>query len=193
MSPINRQMWLPVQDGRVERRVLISYCNSTKITTSCWTTIERKTLEPTRKREPTFKDKEEGAARQKEGHNHDKIKSHTHWVSDPQLENNNTTAVLPLLWRFGTPYQAPQTGDPTKGLGIPRDSDPEGQWDLIIRLPQDWGNRSSSLERHRQNQSTQRLRGKEQWLHRKLNQSYLLVLEGLLWRSGLSGAHQGMG
>ena len=30
-------------------------------------------------------------------------------------------------------------GDPTKGLGIPKESDLEGQWDLTPRLPQDWG------------------------------------------------------
>ena len=29
--------------------------------------------------------------------------------------------------------------DPTKGLGIPREFDLEGQWDLITRLPRDWG------------------------------------------------------
>ena len=34
-----------------------------------------------------------------------------------------------------------------------------------------------------------RLRGKEQWLHRRLNQKYLLVLEGLLWKCGLERAH----
>ena len=35
--------------------------------------------------------------------------------------------------------QASQPGDPTKGLGIPRESGLEGQRDLIIELPQDWG------------------------------------------------------
>ena len=30
------------------------------------------------------KDKEEAAAKLWEGHNHDKIKSYTHWVDDPQ-------------------------------------------------------------------------------------------------------------
>ena len=34
-----------------------------------------------------------------------------------------------------------------------------------------------------------RPRGKEQWPHRRRNQNYLLVLEGLLWRHGLAGAH----
>ena len=37
--------------------------------------------------------------------------------------------------------------------------------------------------------SAPRLRGKEQWLHRRLNKKYLLVLEGLLWKRGLESAH----
>ena len=32
-------------------------------------------------------------------------------------------------------------------------------------------------------------RGKQQWPNRWLNQNYLLVLDGLLWRRGLAGAH----
>ena len=36
-------------------------------------------------------------------------------------------------------------------LGIPRESDLEGQQDLITRLPQHWGNRDSSLGGHKQN------------------------------------------
>ena len=42
-----------------------------------------------------------------------------------KLESNNTKEVLPLLRRFGTPCQASQPGDLTKGLGIPRESDLE--------------------------------------------------------------------
>ena len=34
-------------------------------------------------------------------------------------------------------------------------------------------------------------RGKEQWPHRRLNQTYLLVLEGLLKRRGIAVAHHG--
>ena len=74
--------WLPAQDGGVDRRVLISSCESTQTKTSCWT-INRRTLEPTKKRSPTSKDKE-AAARWEEGHNLDKIKSHTGSVGDPQ-------------------------------------------------------------------------------------------------------------
>ena len=32
-----------------------------------------------------------------------------------------------------------QPRDPAKELGIPRESDFEGQWDLITELPEDWG------------------------------------------------------
>ena len=34
-----------------------------------------------------------------------------------------------------------QFGDPAKGLGIPRESDYEGQQDLITEFSQDWGNK----------------------------------------------------
>ena len=34
-------------------------------------------------------------------------------------------------------------------------------------------------------------RGKEQWPHRRLNQNYLLVMEGLLQRRGMAVAHRG--
>ena len=37
------------------------------------------------------------------------------------------------------PHQASQPGYLAKGLGILRESDFEGQWDLIAGLPQDWG------------------------------------------------------
>ena len=127
-----------VQYGRTKGCMLISNCKSTKITTSCWTAIDRRTLEPTKQRYHTSKDKET-AMRQKslQGCNHDKIKSHTHWMVTHKLENN-TNEVLPLLWRFWAPHQASQPEHPEKGLGIPRKSDPEGQQDLISGLPQAW-------------------------------------------------------
>ena len=50
--------WLLVQDGQGEGRALISSCQSTKIATSCWTTTDRRMLEPTKKRYLTSKGKE---------------------------------------------------------------------------------------------------------------------------------------
>ena len=38
-----------------------------------------------------------------------------------------------------------QPGNLRKGLGIPRESDFVGQWEFIPGLPQDWGNRDSTL------------------------------------------------
>ena len=132
-----RYRQLPVHDGRVEGCAFISSCENTKITTSCWTTIARRMLEPTKKRYSTSKDKEEATVRQQEGHNHEKIKSQTHWSVTHKLENNNTKEVLLLLCRFKNPHQASQPGDLTKELGIPRESDLEGLQDLITRLLQD--------------------------------------------------------
>ena len=40
------------QDGGVEGRALTPSCENTRITTSCWTIIDRKTLELTKKDTP---------------------------------------------------------------------------------------------------------------------------------------------
>ena len=37
---------------------------------------------------------------------------------------------------------------------------------------------------HKQNLACTKPRGKEQWAQRRLNQNYILVLQGLLWRHG---------
>ena len=43
------------QGGGVEGHVLIFSCENSKITTHCWTTIDRRMLDPTKKRYPTSK------------------------------------------------------------------------------------------------------------------------------------------
>ena len=83
-----------------------------------------------------------------------------------------------------TPRQASQPGDPTKGLGIHRDSDLEGQWDLTVSLPWDCRKQIPVLE------CAPGPRGKEQRPHRRRKQNYLLVLEGLLLRVGQQGLHR---
>ena len=54
------------QDGELEVYALISSCESTKITTSFWIAIDRRTLESTKKKKkkryPIYKDKEEATA-----------------------------------------------------------------------------------------------------------------------------------
>ena len=46
------------ENGRVERRALTPSCENTRITTSCWTIIDRKTLELTKKDTPHPKTEE---------------------------------------------------------------------------------------------------------------------------------------
>ena len=96
------------------------------------------------------------------------------------LENNNTKDVLPLLWRFLASCQASQPGDLAKRLGIHRESDFEGQWDLIIGLSQDWGRQRLHFWRAQKMSVCTKTQGKGvQWPYRRLNQTYLLELECL--------------
>ena len=90
-----------------------------------------------------------------------KIKSHNCWGATHKVENNNTKEVLTLLPRFQAPHQTSQPGDATKGLGIPRESDFEGQWDLITELPQTWG-KQRLLKDTNKTLCTPGPRGKEQ-------------------------------
>ena len=53
------------------------------------------------------------------------------------------------------------------------------------------GNRDSTLGGHTQSSVHTGTQGREQWPHRRLNQTYLLVLEGLLQRWGVAVAHCG--
>ena len=110
-------------------------------------------------------------------------------MGDPQTGENNTEEVFPLLWRFWTPCQNSQPGNTTKGLGSP-----QGIWPW---RPVRFDYRTSTGLREMETpvlKGTNKIlraprpRGKEQWLHRRLNQNYMLVLEGLLWRHGLAGA-----
>ena len=91
-----------VQDGGLEGRALTSSSKKTGITTNCWTIIDRKTLELTKKDTPNPKTKEKpqwdgmrGAIT---------IKSNpitTGWVTH-KLDNTYTTEVQPLERRFWT-------------------------------------------------------------------------------------------
>ena len=84
-----------------------------------------------------------------------------------------------------TPHQASQPEDTVKGLGIPRESELEDQQDFTVGFPQAWGKQRLQSCRAQ----TSRPRGKKEWPHRRLNQNHLLVLDRLLWRCELSGAH----
>ena len=55
-----------------------------------------------------------------------------------------------------------QPGDPKKELGIPKETDLEGQRDLITRLPYGWGKQTPVLEGTNKILCTPRPRGKDQ-------------------------------
>ena len=78
-----------VQDGRVEDPAFTSSFDSTKITTSCSTTIEKRTLEPIKKRQPTSKGKGEATIKTVGG-------AQAEWATH-RLENNSINEAVPLL------------------------------------------------------------------------------------------------
>ena len=114
------------RDGRVEGCALTPSCESTGITTNCWTIIDRKTLELTKKDTPHPKTKEKPQWDGRRGAITIKSNPTTAgWVTH-KLENAYTTEVHPKEWRFWASRQASQPGDLATGGGIPRESDFEG-------------------------------------------------------------------
>ena len=134
---------ISVQDGGVEVHVLISSARAPKfqlaveqpLTGECCNSLKKKK----KKDNPRSKTKNKLQWECRRGTN--MIKSnpvYTGWAMN-KLENNNTKEVFPLLWRFWAPHQRSQAGDLEKRLGIPREYDFGGQWNLIIGFSQDWG------------------------------------------------------
>ena len=114
------------QDGKVEGRALTPSCENTWITANCWTIVDRKTLELTKKDTPHPKTKEKAQWDGRRGAITIKSDPITAgWVTN-KLENTYTTEVHPLEWRFWAPRQASERGGPETGGGIPRESDFEG-------------------------------------------------------------------
>ena len=111
------------QDGRVEGRALTPSCENTRITTSCWTIIDRKTLEFTKKDTPHPKTKEKPQWDGRRGTITVKSNPITAgWVTH-RLENTYTTEVHPLEWTFWAPRQTSQPGCPEMGGEITGESD----------------------------------------------------------------------
>ena len=96
---------LPVQDGRIEGRALISSCKSTKITTCYRVTIDRRVLGPTKKKTRHLQTKK----LQQDG-KRGTITVKSNPIPTRLVTHSNTKEVLPLLWRFWTPHQASQPG-----------------------------------------------------------------------------------
>ena len=177
-----------VQDegvGLLWESLLIFSCESTKITTRCWTIIGRKMLEHTKERCSMSKDKWRASLRWYEGC---MLKSNpitTGWATH-KLQNNNTKEVLPLLWR----------SEPHSSLGIQQGTrNPQGIWlwrpvgldcKTFTKLEE---TDTPLLEGTNNTLWAPGTRRKEQWLHRRLTQTYLWVLEGLLRSRELAEVH----
>ena len=135
---------------RSRRILLISSCKSTKITTSCWTTTDRRTLESTKERYSTPKDKEEMAGDGRRGTI--TIKSNpipTGWVTH-NLENNNTKDHPPL-WRFGTARQASSLGAQQRSWESSGNLTGKASGIWLQDFHRTGGNRDSALGGHKQN------------------------------------------
>ena len=128
-----------VQDGGVEGRVLTPSCEGSGITTNCWTIIDGKTPKLTKKDTPHPKTKEKPQQYGSRDAFTIKLNPITAGWATHKLENNYTTEVHLLEWRFWAPRQASQPGGPAMGGGISRESDFEGEQDLTAGLQQDWG------------------------------------------------------
>ena len=149
-------------------------------------------LELTKKDTPCSKTKERLQWDNRRGYNHDKIKSHTFWMGDPQTGEEEYLRSSPSVVRVLSSMSVFPIWESRKGT-----RNPQRIW---LCRPAGFDYRISTrleeidnplLEGTSKLLHTPGLRGKEQWPYRRQNQTYLLVLEGLLWRCGLSVAHCG--
>ena len=149
--------------------------------------------EPRKKRYPMSKDKGEATMRWLGDAIMIKIRSHTQWWATHKLEKYNTKEVPWLLWRFWAQHPASQPGESHR-----RTRNPQGIWlwrpaGFDYRMSTGLGKETPLSEGVNKifcapgRRETSGDRG-------RLSQSCLLVLEGLLWRSGLGVAqHRGRG
>ena len=149
-----KDFFVLLQDGAVKGPVFISSYKSTKIATYCWTTTNRRILEPIKKKKKkdTLFPKTMKKPQQDDGRRCTiMIKSNpipTRLVTY-KLENNNNKEVLPLLWMFWIP-QFPSLGSWQR--------DWESPWNLTLKDIGIWlqnfyrtgGNRDSTLGGHKQ-------------------------------------------
>ena len=80
-SDSKQELWTRL---RVKGSALTFSHKNTKITTNCWTTINKKRLEPTKK--DMLLPKEEATTKRQEGCLGDSVQSHTLQVGNPHIE-----------------------------------------------------------------------------------------------------------
>ena len=171
------------------RRILLISCKTTKITTSCWTTTDRRTLESTKERYSTPKDKEEMAGDGRRGTI--TIKSNpipTEWVTH-NLENNNTKEDHPPLWRFGTARQASSLGAQQRNWESSGNLTGKASGIWLQDFHRTGGNRDSTLGGHKQNLACTKTQRKRAVTPQETEPKLPAMLEGILWRCGSAGAH----
>ena len=173
---------LQVQDGGVEGRALTPSCESTGITTNYWKIIDRKTLELTKKDTPHPKTKKKPQWDSRRGAITIKSNPVTAGCVTHKLEN---TYIIPQKSTHWSEGSEPHFRLPNLEVWQQEEEFPENQTLKASRIwLQDFdrtgGNRDSTLGGHTQSSVCIRTQGKEQWPHRRLNHTYLLVLEGLL-------------
>ena len=177
------------QDGGVEGCALTPSCENTRITTSCWTIINRKTLELIKKDTPQPKTKEKPQWDSTRGAITAKSNPITAgWVTH-RLENTYTTEVHPLEWRFWAPRQVPNLGVWKREEEFLENQTLKASGIWLQDFNRTGGNRDSTLGGHTQSSVRTGTQRKEQWPQGRLNQTYLLVLEGLLQRLAVAVAH----
>ena len=167
---------------------------STKIKTSYWIVIKRRTLEPTskkKKKKKRYKKKIPHIQRQRRSHNKTGGGEQsqynpmpTEWVTH-KLKNSNTK-------KFSHSCEGSEPLVKLPSLRIwQRDWGSSGN--LTLKASGIWledyrrtgENRDSTFGGHRQNLAHMKIKRKEASdAHRRLNQTCLLVLEGLLWSPG---------
>ena len=159
-------------DGGVEGRALTPSCENTRITTNCWTIINRKTLELTKKDTTHPKTKEKPQWDGRRGAITVKSNPITAGSVTHKLENIYTTEVHP--W---SEVSEPHVRLPKLGVWQWEEEFLENQTLKASRIwLQDFdrtgGNRDSTLGGHTQSSVHIGTQGKKQWPHRRLNQTY---------------------
>ena len=104
-------------------------------------------------------------------------------------ENNSTKCSCIDMKVLGITSVFPTWGS-SKGTGNPQGIWPWRPAGFDYKIPTGLGDQRLQGLWWNKTLYTPRLRGKEKWLDRKLNQNHLVVLEGLLWRCRSAGAPQ---
>lgn len=130
----------------------------------------------------THKDKKEAITRWQDECFSNISKSHTCWVTmTHKPENNYTAEVLPQEWELCAPHQTPKLGCLAWKEELPEHLALKASTVWVQELHWTSENRDYTLGRRPFKVSCTMDPRAKQWLSKNLGQTYLWVLEGLLW------------